>query len=144
MVPSERSGVLFTTDPTTGDDRHLVIEAAFGLGEVVVSGSVEPDTYVVDKTGPRLLSARVGIKPFKVVTGADGRNERVDLDAEAAGCRVLSDDEVLELARIGLRIADHYGTPQDAEWALSGGKTYVVQSRPITTLGNLAPAGCAC
>src|SRR5579875_2134584 len=66
MVDSERSGVMFTTDPTTGDPQHLVIEAAFGLGEVVVSGQVEPDTYVVDKRGPRVVSARVGNKAFQI------------------------------------------------------------------------------
>jgi pyruvate,water dikinase len=143
MVASERSGVLFTTDPTTGDDAHLVIEAAFGLGEVVVSGQVEPDTYVVDKTGPRLLSARVGVKPFQIVSDADIGNRRVDLDEHASRRRVLTDDEVLALATLGMRIAEHYGEPQDAEWAIAGGTTWIVQSRPITTLGTVAPAPAA-
>jgi pyruvate,water dikinase len=138
MVPAERSGVLFTTDPTTGDPAHLVIEAAFGLGEVVVSGQVEPDTYVVDKTGPRLLSARVGVKSFQIVSDAEQGNRRVELDPEQARRRVLTDDEVLRLSRLGMRIADHYREPQDVEWAFVGGETWVVQSRPITTLGSTA------
>ena len=134
MVPSDRSGVMFTTDPTTGDDRHLVIEGAFGLGEVVVSGSVEPDTYVVDKAGPRLLSVHVGVKDFRIVSGAQG-NERQQLTSEEAQRRVLDDETVLALAQLGARIADHYGAPQDIEWAIVGDKIWIVQSRPITTLG---------
>jgi pyruvate,water dikinase len=136
MVTAERSGVLFTTDPTTGDDAHLVIEAAFGLGEVVVSGQVEPDTYVVDKTGPRLLSARVGVKKFQIVSDERAGNRRVDLSADEARRRVLTDDEVLAIAAMGLRIAEHYGEPQDVEWAIAGGRTWIVQSRPITTLSR--------
>jgi pyruvate,water dikinase len=136
MVTAERSGVLFTTDPTTGDAAHLVIEAAFGLGEVVVSGQVEPDTYVVDKTGPRLLSARVGVKKFQIVSDERAGNRRVDLSADDARRRVLTDDEVLALAALGLRIAEHYGEPQDVEWAIADGRTWIVQSRPITTLGR--------
>jgi pyruvate,water dikinase len=135
MVPSDRSGVMFTTDPTTGDDRHLVIEGAFGLGEVVVSGSVEPDTYVVDKAVPRLLSAHVGVKDFKIVTGAQG-DERQQLPPEEAHRRVLDDETVLTLARLGARIADHYGAPQDIEWATVDDTIWIVQSRPITTLGR--------
>ena len=137
MVDSERSGVMFTTDPTTGEARHLVIEAAFGLGEVVVSGQVEPDTYVVDKAGPRLLSARVGTKAFKLVRGPERGNLRVDLEAEQSSARVLDDAEVLRIAQLGLRITEHYGEPQDVEWAIEDGHDWIVQSRPITTLDSV-------
>ena len=85
MVPSERSGVMFTLDPSTGDTGHIVIEAAFGQGEVVVSGMVEPDTYVVDKNGLRLLHARVGTQHFKIVRGPDGEDQRIDLDPDEGG-----------------------------------------------------------
>jgi pyruvate,water dikinase len=140
MAPAERSGVMFTTDPTTGDDTHLVIEGAFGLGEVVVGGQVEPDTYVVDKAGPRLLSTRVGHQAYKLVAGPDGGNLRIDLAPEQSTARVLSDEEAVALARVGMRIAEHYGCPQDVEWVLSGDDMYIVQSRPITTLGPAGPA----
>ncbi len=136
MVPSERSGVMFTIDPSTGEADHLVIEAAFGQGEVVVSGQVEPDTYVVAKDGPRLLHARVGTQHFKIVRGPDGEDQRVDLDAAEGGRRVLTDDEVVEVARIGLATEAHYGSPQDTEWAMAGGRTYLVQSRPVTAVGG--------
>jgi pyruvate,water dikinase len=140
MAPAERSGVMFTTDPTTGDKTHLVIEGAFGLGEVVVGGQVEPDTYVVDTSGPRLLSTRVGHQAFKLVAGPDGGNLRVDLPPEESTARVLTDEEAIALARVGIRIAEHYGCPQDVEWVLSGDDMYIVQSRPITTLGPAAAA----
>jgi pyruvate,water dikinase len=134
MIPSERSGVMFTADPSTGDTSHIVIEGAFGQGEVVVSGQVEPDTYVVSKDGPTLLHVRVGAKEFKIVRGPDGSDLRVDLAPSEASQRVLSDDEALRVAALGLATEAHYGAPQDTEWAIAGGEVYLVQSRPITTL----------
>ncbi len=136
MVPSERSGVMFTADPSTGDTDKIVIDAAFGQGEVVVSGEVEPDTYILAKSGPTLLHVRVGTKNFKLVRGPDGRDLHVDLSPDEGSRRVLSDDEAVALARLGLATEQHYGSPQDTEWAMAGGKTYMVQSRPITTLGT--------
>ncbi len=134
MIPSERSGVMFTVDPSRVNPDHLIIEAAFGQGEVVVSGQVEPDTYVVGRAGPAVLNVRVGIKTTKIVQGADGHDEQISLDANEGSRRVLSDDEVLGLASLGLAVETHYGTPQDVEWAIAGGRTYLVQSRPITTM----------
>lgn len=134
MVASERSGVMFSADPATGDRTRLVIEAAFGLGEVVVSGQVEPDTYVVAKDGLRLLSARVGLKQEKIVRGPDGADLRVELAPAEAAARVLTDDEVLAVARLGLDVERHYGQPQDIEWAWAD-QLWLVQARPITTLG---------
>lgn len=139
MVASERSGVMFTVDPATGDRSRIVIEAALGLGEVVVSGGVEPDTYVVVKDGPRLESARVGHQHFMIRRGADGRDERVDLDEATGARRVLSDDEIIEVAGLGARVETHYGEPQDTEWAYRSDDLYLLQSRPITTLGRSTP-----
>jgi pyruvate, water dikinase len=144
MVDSERSGVMFTADPATGDRSRLVIEGAYGLGEVVVSGAVEPDTYVVAKEGPRLLEVRVGSKAVRIDRTEEGHEQRTQVPPEDQGRRVLSDEEVLELAHVGARIEAHYGTPQDVEWAVAGGTMHIVQSRPITTLtepqGEGAPA----
>jgi pyruvate, water dikinase len=136
MIPSERSGVMFTLDPSTGRTDHIVIEAAFGQGEVVVSGMVEPDTYVVDKSGPRLLHARVGTQHFKIVRGPDGKDRHIELDPSDGARRVLADDEVLELARLGLAVEQHYGSPQDTEWAMADDRIYLVQSRPVTAVGS--------
>jgi pyruvate,water dikinase len=141
MIPSERSGVMFTADPSTGDTDKVVVEAAFGQGEVVVSGLVEPDTYVLAKEGPTLLHVRIGTQAFQIVRGPDGRDLQVDLDPGEGSRRVLSDDEVVGLARLGLQTEHHYGTPQDTEWAMAGGRTSLVQSRPITTLGPSGATG---
>jgi pyruvate,water dikinase len=134
MVDSQRSGVAFTADPSSGNRDRVVIEAAYGLGEVVVSGAVEPDTYIMAKAGPRLLEARVGHQTHKIIRGPQGRDLRVELDPQTGAQRVLTDDEVIGLARLALQVEQHYGTPQDLEWALAEGHTWLVQSRPITTL----------
>jgi pyruvate,water dikinase len=134
MVDSECSGVMFTVDPATGDTSRIVIEAAFGLGEVVVGGQVEPDTYLVTKQGPAIVDARVGNKSFKIVRGHDGHDQRIDIDEATANRRVLTDAQVLDLARLARRVEDHYGSPQDTEWAIENDTVYLVQSRPITTL----------
>src|SRR5690242_10097535 len=123
MVSSTRSGVMFTADPARGDRTRIVIEAAFGLGEVVVGGQVEPDTYTLAKQGPRLLDVHVGHKAFEVVR-ANGTETRVELGEADAVKRVLSDDEVLHVARLGIDVERHYGAPQDIEWAEQGGRWY--------------------
>jgi pyruvate,water dikinase len=139
MVASERSGVMFTADPATGATDRIVIEAALGQGEVVVSGMVEVDTYEVIKQGLRLQSVRIGHQSFKIVRGPDGGDLEVPLSAEEGGARVLTDPEVLELARLGSAVERHYGSPQDTEWAMVGGTIFLVQSRPITTLQAASP-----
>lgn len=134
MIASERSGVAFTADPTTDQTDRVVIEGAFGQGEVVVSGSVEPDTYVVSKETGEILSRRIGYKQFKIVRGADGTDQNIDLSEAEAEAQVLNDDEVRTIADIAVRSERHAGCPQDTEWAIAGGKTWIVQTRPITTL----------
>ncbi|MGR2751667.1 phosphoenolpyruvate synthase [Agromyces arachidis] len=136
QIASDRSGVMFTVDPSTGARDRMVIEAALGLGEVVVSGAVEPDTYVVAKDGPRIVSVRVGRQSHALVPGRQGTVEREELDPRTADARVLSDDEVLAVASLGLRVEQLYGEPQDTEWAYSGGTLHMLQSRPVTTLGG--------
>ena len=136
MIASERSGVAFTADPTTDATDRVVIEGAFGQGEVVVSGSVEPDNYVVDKKTGEILSRHTGYKSFEIISGSDGKDQRVELDEAQAEAQVLTDDEVSEIARIAVRSEQHAGCPQDTEWAIADGKTYIVQTRPITTLNR--------
>jgi pyruvate,water dikinase len=148
MIPSNRSGVMFTIDPASTDASRLVIEAALGLGEVVVSGQVEPDTYRVRRgTDERALSidsARIGHQSFKISKDALGHDLRIDLPAEVGDARVLTDSDVLAIAKIGLAIERHYGAPQDIEWAIGAShKVWIVQSRPITTNGHVDGADSA-
>jgi len=140
MVNSDKAGVMFTANPSNNSMSSLVIEAAFGLGEVVVGGLVSPDYYMVDKASLKIKDVRVSHKKFKIIRDDKGNNKHVDLSDEEANRRVLSDKEILEIARLGLKIEQHYGSPQDTEWALEADKVYMVQSRPITTLQRSAVA----
>ena len=135
MVNADKSGVLFTVDPATNDPRTLVIEAAWGLGEVVVGGQVTPDRYEVDKESLTLARQVIGNKGFMLVRDErTGENTRVDLPEEKAAAQVLTEQEVRTLAELGRQDESHYGSPQDAEWAIEKGTIYLVQTRPVTTL----------
>src|SRR6478609_4791935 len=134
MINSEKAGVAFTADPSNGAEDRVVIEGAFGLGEVVVSGEVEPDTYIVSKETLETLDIRLGHKAFKIVRGPDGHDKAVTLDDAQADARVLDDAELKRIAELAMATERHNGNPQDTEWAISGGQTYLVQARPITTL----------
>jgi pyruvate,water dikinase len=140
MVASDRSGVMFTSDPTTGDDRRLLIESAYGLGEVVVGGQVEPDTYVVDKATLQPVRTRVGSKRERIVRTNEGERREEVPEAERA-VPSLSTAELLEVARLGLAIEAHYGKPMDVEWAFERGTLHLLQARPITTLGERDSTG---
>ncbi|BBY37262.1 phosphoenolpyruvate synthase [Mycobacterium mantenii] len=134
MIASEQSGVAFTTDPSTGEREHIVIEAALGLGEVVVSGKVQPDTYVVDKKTLDVLDVKVGYQAFKIERGPDGHDVIVELDRAQAEARVLDDTALRRIAELAIAVEAHHGCPQDVEWAIASGKAWLVQARPITTL----------
>lgn len=134
MVNADRAGVMFTADPSTGRRDRVIVEAALGLGEVVVSGQVEPDTYVVDPETGAVLDARVGHQVFRIERGDDGADRRVTLSDAEADARVLSDEQLRALAAMAREIEAHYGAPQDVEWAFEGAAVFIVQSRPITTL----------
>lgn len=143
MIPSERSGIMFTADPTTGDDSELVIEAILGQGEAIVGGLVEPDTYRVRKQPLAVTDVRVGHQDRRIVRGPDGRDLDEKLDPALGHARVLDDARIAEIAGLGLRVEGHYGTPQDIEWAIAGGTVWLVQSRPITTGGPAATGAAA-
>jgi phosphohistidine swiveling domain-containing protein len=135
MVPSEVSGILFTANPATGERNEIIINASFGLGEAVVSGQVTPDTYIIDKANRTVKETMIGPKEQKIVSdGAQG----VRMEDVTAGERdqsSLSDEMLAELIDTVLRIEQLYGgLPQDIEWAFSGGKLHLLQSRPITNL----------
>jgi pyruvate, water dikinase len=141
MIFSEVSGVMFTADPTTGALDRMIIESVFGQGEAIVSGRVEPDTYILDKAGPQLISVRQGRQKFKIVRGPDGSDIEHPLDDSEGDRRTLTQSEIIAIAELGLRAERHYGTPQDLEWARAAGVTYLVQSRPITTLDAQPASG---
>lgn len=131
LVPAEASGVLFTLNPLTGLEKQLVIEASWGLGEAIVSGLVTPDRYVVDRYECRIISSTVAEKRLLVRTSEQGTTE-LETPAELRSIPVLSEAQILELAALGERVQEHFGEPQDIEWAFSEGQFFLLQSRPLT------------
>ncbi len=134
MVQSATAGVLFTADPVTGTRHHSVIDASPGLGEAVVSGAVNPDRFVVDNTTGTVLERRLGDKRVLIRAAVGGGVERVEQEHGEVRAS-LTDAQIAELTRLGQRVQDHYGSPQDIEWALDeAGRLWLTQARPITTL----------
>lgn len=145
MAPAAKAGVAFTADPVTGRRDRVVVEAAWGQGEVVVSGRAEPDTYVLDADGPALLEVHRGNQTQKIVA-APGGGDRVLPVGEGEAGPVLGREEAERIAALVLRVQAHYGCPQDVEWVLTDGALSLVQTRPVTTLAGAdaaAPATAA-
>jgi pyruvate,water dikinase len=139
QIQSTRAGVMFTIDPVHGRTDRIMIEGAFGLGESVVSGSVSPDVYVVDKGDRSIVSADVHPKDLIIESLPGGGTTERQVSGDAAMARVLSEEEVGTLADLALRIEAHYGTPQDTEWAFDpDGEVWMLQSRPVTSIGDRA------
>jgi pyruvate,water dikinase len=136
MVDAEKSGVMFTSHPSTGEPR-LIIEAAWGLGEAVVSGTVSPDNYVYDRTDDAVEEVTVADKKVKMIKDPEtGETVEQSVPQDRRNERVLSDDEIEALVELGKRVEDHYDDPQDVEWAVADGEIYMLQSRPITTIDD--------
>lgn len=135
MVGSDKSGVIFSVNPTTNNEKEILIEAAFGLGEAVVGGKVVPDTYIVDKETMKIKDKKINIQKFSLIKDPElGRTVKHNLFKEEGGVQKLSDSEILKLARYAVRLEEHYKTPQDIEFAIERNKIYIVQTRPVTTL----------
>ena len=135
MAIADKAGVMFTVNPSTGEEIAL-IEGSWGLGEAVVSGDVTPDNYVVDKSNDEVVSVTISDKKLMYVKDEDGTSVRVDVPEDKRNERVLSDEELVELTEMGKRIQAHYGEPMDTEWAFERGNLFLLQARPITTLGD--------
>ena len=134
MIDATAAGVMFTANPVTSSRDQTVIDASPGLGEAVVSGAVNPDHFVVDSVGRRIVARRLGDKRVMITSRPGGGTERRELvDQSSEAC--LADEQVLQLADLGLQVQRHYGAPQDTEWALdTTGRFWLTQARPITTL----------
>jgi pyruvate,water dikinase len=132
MVIPEASGIMFTADPITGHRKTVCIDASFGLGEALVAGLVTADLYQVRAGAIR--TKRVSRKAFATRPLPDGGTVTETLPPEDQERQALTDDRILELAGLGLRIEEHYGREQDIEWCLADGEFFFVQARPITSL----------
>jgi len=135
MVNAEAAGVAFSEDPVSGE-RAVLIEAAFGLGEAVVSGQANVDRYAIDpETGAEARPALVAFKSHKKTLAAGEGLERIELPTSMREVRVLPVERAGQLAHTVTALAGHFGRPQDVEWALAKDRLYVLQTRPITSRG---------
>jgi len=134
MVNASVAGVLFTANPLTGHRHQAVIDANPGLGEAVVSGSVNPDHFVVNVARGEVVERRLGEKRLLIRTLSGGGTERIE-SAEQNKISSLTDEQLVALAKLGMQVEAHFGAPQDIEWAIDdSGKIWLTQARPITTL----------
>ena len=140
MVLPRAAGVAFTLNPTNGDRSTIVIDSAFGLGESVVSGSVTPDNYMIDKVIFEITKRTVSAKELECCIEG-GRVVERPLDVDRSTAPSLSDDEIKSIAKLARQAEKHFGRPQDVEWAVTvddGGAytVHLLQSRPETVWSN--------
>jgi len=133
MVESDASGIMFTLDPVTNDNSKIVIEAIFGLGELIVQGAVTPDHYEVAKDSMNIVNKKISTQTVQLVKEGDIDKE-VQIDSEKGNLQKITDGEILKLAELGKKLEEHYQFPQDSEWAIEKNNVYLVQTRPITTI----------
>ena len=138
MVQSEAAGVMFTLEPETSDRSKIAIDAILGLGEMIVSGDVTPDEYIVDKDKLRITSKKIKRQEWKLIRNEGGNGEEANvkaaLTAEEQAQQKINDDDIIALAKIGKQLEDHYQFPQDIEWAKENGQLFIVQTRPVTNI----------
>jgi len=134
MINSDKSGVIFSRDPIK-ENENIVIEAVLGLGEGIVSGKIKPDNYVVNRN-MEILEKNMADKKIALIRNSSGETEQVPLTPERSKSQVLSDYETRKLADYAVQLEEHYKHPQDIEFAIDSGIIYIVQTRPVTTLGK--------
>ena len=132
MVFPQAAGILFTADPVTSNRKVLSIDASFGLGEAMVSGLVNADIYKV-RNG-KVIDKKISTKKLAIYALKDGGTKEQEIEPERQNRQALTDEQILQLERMGRKIEEHFGSPQDIEWCLVDDTFYIVQSRPITTL----------
>ncbi len=133
LIPADKAGVIFTSNPVSGRNDRMVLEGTWGLGELLVGGKVTPDGWEIEKGTNTIKNSRVGTKKRMLHLND---NELVETDTPAAQKEILclSSDEVKQLASIATHVEEFFNTPQDIEWVISDHKIWIVQSRPISNL----------
>ncbi|HDR7793977.1 TPA: phosphoenolpyruvate synthase [Bacillus luti] len=132
MIFPEASGILFTADPITSNRKVLSIDASFGLGEALVSGFVCADNYKVKEE--KIVDKMIATKKIAIYGRTGGGTETQQIAPNQQEVQTLTEQQILQLARIGRKIESYFGCPQDIEWCSVDDTFYIVQSRPITTL----------
>ena len=139
MVDSKKSGVVFSKDPSYKNN-NIIIEAVWGLGEGIVSGSITPDKYVVSSQN-ELIDRKISSKKIAITRNSGGERETVKLSEEISKAQVLKNSEIQKLAEIAQTLEEHYQKPQDIEFAIENEDLYIVQTRPITTIVGRVESG---
>lgn len=137
MVSSQASGVMFTIDPVTNDKNTIVIEAIYGLGELIVQGAVTPDHFEVEKKSAKIVKRKIAHQA-KMLVKRDGVTKEFKVSGSIADKPKITDKQVKEIADLGKKLEKHYYFPQDVEWAIEGDHVYIVQTRPVTTITESA------
>ncbi|NJD51564.1 MAG: phosphoenolpyruvate synthase [Candidatus Methanoperedens sp.] len=139
MVDAEKAGVMFSSHPSSGEPL-TIIEGAWGLGETVVSGSVSPDYYMVDRNSKTIKERKIATKNIMHTKDPKtGKTIDIPVPSDKKNSKVLDDDEILKLVEFGELLEDLYGVPQDIEWAIKNKEIFILQSRPITTIKKKEP-----
>lgn len=134
MINSQSSGVIFTANPITKNTNEIMIEAGFGLGEALVQGLITPDNFIINKKTLEIKNQDIQTQET-MLASIGGENKEVAVPDDKKDKPAIPDDKVKELAKLAIRIENHYQAPQDIEWAIDKqGKIWILQSRPITTL----------
>ncbi len=133
MVDSQKSGIMFTINPTNNDASEMIVEAVYGLGETIVGGQVNPNTFIVKKSDLSVKSREVRKQDWGLFRNEKGENVEKKISEEEQKKQIINDKEILELARLGKKIESHYSKPQDIEWAIEGNDVMIVQARAVTT-----------
>ena len=136
MVQSQVSGVMFTIDPVKNLKDRIVIESVWGLGEMIVQGSVVPDTYIVQKETFAILSKEISDQSVQLIKKGD-KTKEVEVPKKQREKQKITDKEIVKLAKIADGLQKHYYFPQDIEWAKEGNNLYIVQTRPVTTIDTI-------
>lgn len=134
MIQSEVSGTVFTAHPASKDRNQMIIEAGYGLGEAVVGGLITPDSYIIDKQTDDIIEINISKQITEIVCDHVNGTKKIPVAEPRSKQKKLTDDQIMELAKTCTRIEQHYGQPQDIEWALMNDQFQITQSRPITNL----------
>ncbi|MEE9150553.1 MAG: phosphoenolpyruvate synthase [Thermoplasmata archaeon] len=133
MVHSDVSGVMFSSDPSTGAP-EVLIEAGFGLGESIVSGQITPDTYRITQDTLEIMDKKISKQTWMYTKSEEGNTIKMKVPDEYQEMQKMTDEQIRTMAELGVKIERHYKAPMDIEWCIENGKVFIVQARPVTTI----------
>ncbi|MFA6369235.1 MAG: PEP/pyruvate-binding domain-containing protein, partial [Candidatus Shapirobacteria bacterium] len=134
LIDSEISGICFTSNPVTNEKNQIIVETIWGLGEYIVQGVVSPDQHIIDKNNWTIVSENHVEQSTQLIRSKDHETKEVSVPKTKQNKKKIDNVMAIKIAKIGQKLHNHYGKPQDIEFAIDRGKLYIVQTRPITTI----------